>query len=741
MLDENPRTQKTLCTLKKRLSVTALPQTLLNSLKEGLRASHHLDGSYGEWSHPVLAFRVPPAAAKMSDHLYEEGVKVFPVLHMGEFGASFVVRARFQKTGEASHVAVPFATTLCDRLRDGSFSTVFFHGLRPVLALDWHLSAGSDLAERWPAFRQHEPTVDDPSANYFDTIETVDAYRCCLTANDRLSIGWVATYRARVVDLQNTLSGLAISKPLPCPLSPSDPQPLEECVRVFLETLRDANYRLAQLVAWMKSEIGNDGHRLCWLFSAGHRLFDDEQLKEYGPVLREACETYAWSSWYTECGHRMPWIDTLAGTISTLELLPHDFPEGFPEQEYWRRQIWDLPYQSGEILRGYDVPIDPREMVARATDFPHVENVEDIRRCGDDYMDDAVANKQWTIPRGAVVELSVGPFTHMELFEIGENVFFLFRTSTGETHTGTLAPADHVCEFHFPRGLPGLTTEREEGIKAGIQLLMSAIVRDFWVVEEREKIFSHYRTAKPSYPRGEASDRPRIVYLPRIRYTHKPNVEAASRSLGYAERRAHWVSAHLRRSASSSEHQLILAKRYGFDVPEGFTFVRPHERGKMKRDVVYRSRSALQSLYTVAGESQGRPGGVRWFQFERDVRDLMEALGFVVEHAAASRHGDNGVDVYATKGEDIDRVNWVIQCKCYHPQRKVGPSTIRDLEGTLTSYPRGTRGMVVATCRFSSGARERAAEADIRLVDGEEFAQWVASVRSTQRDSDGGVAD
>jgi hypothetical protein len=179
---------------------------------------------------------------------------------------------------------------------------------------------------------------------------------------------------------------------------------------------------------------------------------------------------------------------------------------------------------------------------------------------------------------------------------------------------------------------------------------------------------------------------------------------------------------------------LILAKRYGFDVPEGFTFVRPHERGKVQRDVVYRSRSALQSLYTVAGESQGHPGTARWFQFERDVRDLMEALGFLVEHVAASRHGDNGVDIYATKGEDFDRVNWVIQCKCYHPQRKVGPSTIRDLEGALTDYPRGTRGMVVATCRFSSGARERAAGADIRLVDGEEFAQWIASIRHSRGD-------
>lgn len=105
----------------------------------------------------------------------------------------------------------------------------------------------------------------------------------------------------------------------------------------------------------------------------------------------------------------------------------------------------------------------------------------------------------------------------------------------------------------------------------------------------------------------------------------------------------------------------------------------------------------------------------------------MDALGFAVEHIAASRNGDGGIDVYATRGHDLDEMNWVIQCKCWHPKRKIPPSVIRELVGVLAGYPHGTRGMVITTSTFSSGAIESAKEANIRLIDGSEFAELVKS--------------
>lgn len=106
----------------------------------------------------------------------------------------------------------------------------------------------------------------------------------------------------------------------------------------------------------------------------------------------------------------------------------------------------------------------------------------------------------------------------------------------------------------------------------------------------------------------------------------------------------------------------------------------------------------------------------------------MESLGFDVEHISASRRGDNGVDIYATKGSDFDQVNWIIQCKCWHPKRKVSPNVVRELVGVLAGYPQGTRGMIATTCSFSSGAIEAAKAANIRTVDGAEFIALASTV-------------
>lgn len=158
--------------------------------------------------------------------------------------------------------------------------------------------------------------------------------------------------------------------------------------------------------------------------------------------------------------------------------------------------------------------------------------------------------------------------------------------------------------------------------------------------------------------------------------------------------------------------------------------MRPYEKGQKERDVLYRSRSALQCLYEV--DQSVDAGRSRWFQFERDVRRLMERLGFDVQHIAASGKGDHGVDLYATKGDDLDAVNFVIQCKCWKPNRPVTPAVLRELEGVLSGYPQGTRGMIVTTSRFSSGAVEQARLAGVRLIDGDEFVSMLEDTADGQ---------
>ena len=105
----------------------------------------------------------------------------------------------------------------------------------------------------------------------------------------------------------------------------------------------------------------------------------------------------------------------------------------------------------------------------------------------------------------------------------------------------------------------------------------------------------------------------------------------------------------------------------------------------------------------------------------------MAAMEFTVEHIAALRYGNNGIEIYATKGCEPDRANWIVQCRCWYPKRKVPANAIRELADVLAGYPDGTRGTVVTTSRFSPGAIEAATAVNIRLVDGEEFRALVKS--------------
>jgi hypothetical protein len=326
--------------------------------------------------------------------------------------------------------------------------------------------------------------------------------------------------------------------------------------------------------------------------------------------------------------------------------------------------------------------------------------------------------------RDISINLSIGPFCRLELVEIDDCVYCVCRTAQEEFAVVSLDLQERSLMLHFHLASEEVANQadRVAQIRASMTLLLAAVVRDFWVVEERERVFATKQDT--SGPRRLLSDDgPAIVYLPRIKYVGQPDTARCEAELDQQERRAHFVRAHMRKADHPSEWQKALAGRYGFSLPVGYTFVRPHERGKTQRDIIYRSRSALQSLYDVVEHDAGGP--VDWFQFERDIYKLMERLGFAVEHVALAKRGDHGVDVFATKGKDFDEVKWIIQCKCYAPHRKCGPDTVRELAGSLEQYPTGTRGMIATTSSFTRGARKEAETLSIRLMDGKEFHELI----------------
>lgn len=284
---------------------------------------------------------------------------------------------------------------------------------------------------------------------------------------------------------------------------------------------------------------------------------------------------------------------------------------------------------------------------------------------------------------------------------------------------GTLAPDLSVWTVAKLRsqGRDSLTLDEvmdsarksEARFELGIKILLASIIRDFWVVEERERVFGASMEVRKS-PRLRADrGRPRIVYLPRIRYIN--NFKDESDGLNLKARAPHFVVGHLRKALQASEDQIILARKFGIIVPEGFTFVRPHRRGDAAQERIYRSRSALQCLQALKPVADT---GTRdsWFTFELRVREWLASNGFHVEHLAASRNGDGGVDIQASKGNE----HLLIQCKYWHGQN-VGPNVIREMLGTLQTFPSGSKGVVITSSELTSAAKDLAIQHGIQFIE------------------------
>ena len=426
----------------------------------------------------------------------------------------------------------------------------------------------------------------------------------------------------------------------------------------------------------------------------------------------------------TRAGERMAWLSLLPDRPA-LQFIDID-PAGFTKETclayFSRASFSNPPIGTGRFVAGNSVPAplyygDPAWDV-----FPRADDIEQTLAAADALLDEASTSKIGTIPPGAVVQPAFGPFSHFVVHERRDGVWFVAMTKEGEYALMCVEPDTRYLYF------PTVTfagDERIAGIKAALKLFLASVVRDFWVVEEREQVFATRAANNATSTKGlhGVPTGPRIVYLPRIRYVagEVGRIADMRASINPASRRAHEVASHFRRVDRPSQAQIDLARFLGLAVPPGHTFVRAHNRGNDSAWVIYRSRSALRSLYASAEDLP--PGTSEWFSFERAVMKFMQNQGFEVTHHSLARNGDEGVDLRATKGKDLDLVMWAIQCKCYRAGRPVGTDAVRELIGALSAEPSGTRGMLVTSSHFTSGAKELAAQHNIRLLDGPEFAQ------------------
>lgn len=548
-----------------------------------------------------------------------------------------------------------------------------------------------------------------------------DSFSPTYSRKDKLVKGWATTYfdklqsaneyyyedaRKLIASYANNLKESASTAP--------------EVLKHYLELMVDTNIDITSVFKYLDS-LSDKGQ---WYFFYAYLMTYEEHqnssgIKEFAKAAANLLIMYMYSATPTAGGTRLASINSNTGRLDYKGIDFAAIPNDALLEDYWNRLINHTPavhlLDGARIIKGDDIPVAPQEINDALSNVRVESSADELRHLAETMLQEAKSSKKWTIPLGATVQFKFGPYQFAQIFELPTDIMILFRTSEWHFSLATisykLTEGDHCVEVLDKDG------KKDELKSAALFMLLSAVIRDFYVVEERHRVFKTERNfkIKNSNFKKEIS----IVYLPRIKYSYDYQLERLSSNLGFKERRAHFVSAHARRSNQASDRQKILAEMYKFSLPEGYTFVKPHERGHLKRETIYRSRSALQSLYD-AEVYDGSNMIPDWFKFERDVASLMEKMGYTVDHVARSKNGDEGIDLFAYRQNGEQEENWIVQCKCYG-KNKIGPAVIRELAGTVSLQKQKVSGMLVTTGEITDGARQLAKEAGIQTIDGKQF--------------------
>lgn len=89
--------------------------------------------------------------------------------------------------------------------------------------------------------------------------------------------------------------------------------------------------------------------------------------------------------------------------------------------------------------------------------------------------------------------------------------------------------------------------------------------------------------------------------------------------------------------------------------------------------------------------------------FEQLVADLLSKLDYKVTLTPASK--DGGKDIYAAKKDHLGTFLYIVECKKYAPDRRVGVGLVRELHGVVNAE-QATAGILATTSFFTKGAQE-----------------------------------
>ena len=443
---------------------------------------------------------------------------------------------------------------------------------------------------------------------------------------------------------------------------------------------------------------------------------------------------------HSKNGHVCPSIDSSTGEIHQSEVDTWSFKDTEEKQDATGDHITEQYWHAfSDNINPFDIHhvLEPSTVFANQFDiedsgfendnskrlFDNISlegDLDEATKMVDDIINEASNNKIWTIPYKAKVEIQFGSFTSLVISEFKNNIYFLLNNSNGRSFYGFFNVDEKKWDLSMTDFLPSSNSKEDnDRIRIALKLLISSIVRDFWIVEVRESIFNYERRNIKRKIRGQKFTQESIKYIPRVKYIRKIGVKKLETDLNYNERRSHWVVAHLRRiEGKSSDTAIALAKNYGFEIKENFTFVKPHERGGLKgTNVKYRSKSALKLLFQENVTISPGEQTPEWFKFEVDVNKWLMRNKFETVHTGGS--GDGGKDIIATKIIDKELKTFLFECKCW--KDKIGINILRKLVGTLTDYPPNTIGGVITTSAFTKDAIEYAERKSIILIDGQKL--------------------
>jgi len=118
--------------------------------------------------------------------------------------------------------------------------------------------------------------------------------------------------------------------------------------------------------------------------------------------------------------------------------------------------------------------------------------------------------------------------------------------------------------------------------------------------------------------------------------------------------------------------------------------------------------------------------------FEQFVAEIIDKLGF--ENVLVTpESGDVGRDIIATHTVNEIPLVFAFECKRYAESRKIGPSTMRSLLGTVTGTETKVNvGVLVTTSSFTKGSKSLiAAETALDGKDFQDLVSWISQVKAS----------